>query len=219
MRDRMPSTAGAHDAGCRAVAEQSGRHHVGGRELVHADGRSADLDGDHQHGRAWPRRCQTARNRQARDTARATETEHRHAFDIGAKAYTPGNACLEARRRNAGRGDGDNRVDLGGWDPRGRERPRRGLDEQFLRAFEIGRVALGPAQRGQVPVQGHHRVARFDSGGREDRHHSLEGGIAMGEDSPRRFGRFSLQEPMRRQGAGDGQQGTLMRHGVFLPPT
>ena len=208
---------GTYDAGRRAIAEECGRHHVGRRQLIHAEGGGADLDGDQQHSRAGPRRGQTAGQRQARDAAGASEPEHRHPLDISAKAHAPGDAGLEARRRDAGRGDGDDRVDLGRGATRRRERTRRGVDEQFLRALEIGGITFGPAQGGEIPVERLHRVARFDAGRREDRRHPLEGGIAMGKNSARCRFRLGLEEPVRRQGVRDGEQGDRLRQMVFLP--
>jgi hypothetical protein len=62
---REAGLAGAHDAGRRAIAEQRRRHHVGAGELIHAEGRGADLDRHQQHGRARPRTRQAIGDRQA----------------------------------------------------------------------------------------------------------------------------------------------------------
>ena len=148
MRASPPSPL-AHDTGCRAVAEQGGRHHVGGGKLVHAEGRGADLDGHQQHRRARPGARQAAGDGEARHAAGAAQAEHRHALDIGAEAHAACDPRLEAGRGDAGRGHGDDGVDVAALAAGVGERAARRIDEERLRALEIGRVALRPAEIGQ----------------------------------------------------------------------
>ena len=80
------------------------------------------------------------------------------------------------------------------------------IDEESLRALEIGGVALRPAEIRQVPVDRLHRVARADACGLEHRRHALERGIAMGEDAARGRGSVGLEHAVRRHGMADRQQ-------------
>ena len=73
------------------------------------------------------------------------------------------------------------------------------IDEEILRPVEIGRVALGPAEVGEIPVERLHREALLDARGGEDGRHAREGGVAMGEHAARRFLCVGLQQAVRRQ--------------------
>ena len=86
------------------------------------------------------------------------------------------------------------------------ERAARRIDEEGLRALEVGGVAFRPAEIGQVPVDRLHGVARADARGLEHRRHALEGGIAMGEDPSCRRRGVGLQHAVRRHGMADRQQ-------------
>ena len=201
-----PRLAGAHDAGGSTIAEQCRRHHVGAGELVHAEGRGADLDRHHQHRRARPRARQAAGDGQPRDAAGTAQAEHRHALDIGPKAHPAGDPRFEAGRGDTSRRNGDDRIDVARLAPRHGQRARRGCDEQVLRALEIGGIALGPAEIGEVPVERLHGMAGADAGGFEDRRHPIEGGVAMTEHAPGRRGGIGLQQAVRRHGQADRNQ-------------
>ena len=114
------AVAGAQHAGRGAVAEQRGRDDVRLGQLVEPERQRAELDRDEQHDAARPRLRQPGGDREPGDAAGAAEAEDRHALDIGAKAHASGDARFEARRRDAGRRDGDDRVDVGGVEARPR---------------------------------------------------------------------------------------------------
>src|SRR5258708_15642116 len=92
---RQTTLSRAHDAGRRAIAEQSGRHHVGAGELVHAEGRGADLDGDHQHGRARPGARQAVGDGEPGHAAGAAQPEHRYALAVAAKTHAARHTALD----------------------------------------------------------------------------------------------------------------------------
>ncbi len=109
-----PTVARAQKAGRRTVAEESGRHDVG---LVSLSSERASV----QISTATRRTRLPGRPAASRDAIdrpdtppRAAETEHRNALDVVAKPHPPGDARLDARRGDAGRGDGHHGVDVAG---------------------------------------------------------------------------------------------------------
>ena len=151
-------------------------------------------------------RASRLRNGEPGYAAGAAQPEERHPLDVGAEAHAAGDAGLKARRGDAGRGHGDDGVDVARRTAGVGERAARRLDEEILCALEIGRVALRPAEIRQVPVDRLHRVALADARGLEHRSHALEGGVAMGEDAARRRRGVGLQHAMRRHGMADGEK-------------
>jgi hypothetical protein len=63
-----------------------------------------------------------------------------------AKAHAAGHPRLEAGRGDAGRGHGDDGVDVARLAAGVGERAARRIDEESLRALEVGGVALRPAE-------------------------------------------------------------------------
>ena len=137
------------------------------------------------------------RNRQARHAAGAAEAEHRNPRDVGAEAHTPRDARLEARRRDARRAHGHDRIDIAGFEVGGGECLLGGVDEQRLGALEKRRGALRPALVVEIPVERLDAVALGDSGIGENCRQFLELGKARSEMLPRCGENILLQMGVR----------------------
>jgi hypothetical protein len=107
--------------------------------------------------------CETRGDRQARNPARAAETEHRHAGYVGSETHAAEGARLEARRRNSGGTDRYNGVDVAGGEVRASQRFAGGVDEERLGAFEKSLGAFRPAAPFKIPVERFHAVTFYDS--------------------------------------------------------
>ena len=165
---------GAEHAGRAAVAEQRRRDQVRDLEVVEPEGERAQLDRDHQDVGSGPRLGEPCCDREAADAAGAAAPEHRHAQDVLAKAHAREHQRIEARRRDAGRGEGHDRVDIDASEPGLRQRRLGGLHEQRRRTVEIGLGALGPSARLEVPLERAHAVPLQDADALEDAGEALE---------------------------------------------
>ena len=113
----------------------------------------------------------------------------------GSKAHLRGHARFQARRRDAGRGHGDDHVDVARVEAGAVERRARGAYEQFAGAVEIGRRAIGPVVRRRIPFKRAHRVAPFDAGIGEDIGELGIAGEGAGIDAARERGDLRLRQP------------------------
>ena len=85
-------------------------------------------------------------------------------FTPGAKPSSPCSRAFQARRGDAGGGDGDHRAHVRGGHPGVRQRLARGLEVEGAGAFQVGLVALAPVAGLGVPLQRLDGAARLDAG-------------------------------------------------------
>ena len=208
----MPCLTGLQYARCGPIAKKRRGDDVFLAELVEPKGQGTELYGHQKHD-AGPRLRKARRDRQPGNAAGATQAEHRHALDVGAKAHAIGDARLEARSGDAGRGDGDDCVDLRSTDAGAIESPGRGVDEQLRGAIEVGAVSLRPPKRLQVPFQWAHRVAADDARVLENPRQALEVLDAICEATMRRRSGVPLFDDVGRHGGCNGKQLDRLSHG------
>src|SRR6185437_8163834 len=111
---------------------------------------------------------ETRCDRQARDAAGAAEAEHRHAADVAAESETAGDPRLQAWRRDPGRANRHDGIDVGAGELRASQRLFSRVDEQRLGAFEKGFGPLRPAAPLEIPFERFYPVALDDPGVGED---------------------------------------------------
>src|SRR5262249_12879080 len=139
----------------------------------------------------------------------------------------------EARRRDAGRGDRDDGINLVRFAICLREHAAGRRFEQIDRRIEVDLIAFGPLVEAFVPSDWHARIAPIDSGIAEDgkQAHDLRRARAERElDAPHYLG---LTELERRHGGRNAQYTSVLRdagnapslrqgprspHGNGLPP-
>ena len=144
---------GGQNAGRGAIAEQRGRHDVGLGHFIGPEGQRAQFDDHQQDLGARLGTRQPRGKRQARNPARTAKAEDRNAPHIVAKAHPVHDAGLDRGRRDAGRGDGDDGVDLARLDsglvPSADEAASR---NKCGGAVDEGLGAFGPALLGPEPA-------------------------------------------------------------------
>ena len=185
----------------RAVAD-----HVGlGGQLVHAEGRGAELDDHQQHRRARPGARQPAgdgeaRTRRRRSRGRTPARARRRrgspcgpptrASRLGVAMPVEDTVTMVSTSRRLAAGVGE----------RARSPPRR---RGRLRALEIGRVALRPALRLQIPLDRARGPAFLDAGVQENAPEPFEIAHARREDAGGMLRHNGLRQDVRGRGGGE----------------
>ena len=98
----------------------------------------------------WARASRAARPRPETPPG-AAQAEHRGALHVGAKAHGDAGARLQARRGDAGGGDGDDGVDVAAFQAGGLERPAGGRLEQRGRRPRDRRRCARASPGAEVP--------------------------------------------------------------------
>ena len=161
----MPgSSTRADDSGGGAIAEQGGGDDRRGIVAVEADRDRAGFDGDEQPARARLGGGKPRGGGEAGHAAGASQSEDRHAADVGAQPERERVARVEAGGGDPGGGDGDDPVDVAWLKARLLDRAAGDVEEQSVGSFEIDAVALRPAVILAVPVDRGDDVALVDPG-------------------------------------------------------
>ncbi len=133
--------AGGAEAGTRtlgrdqrrggAIAEQGGGHHIAPRIVAKAEGEGAELDDEIKHARTRMGLGEVHRPRQPDHAAGTAQAEDRQAFDTARQAQPLDDQSVETGGRHAGRGNGDDRVDVAGVESRPLETSQCRLSQEF----------------------------------------------------------------------------------------
>jgi hypothetical protein len=218
LNPRHAAVPGPQQARRGAVAEQRRRDEVRDLEVVEPEGQRAQLERDEEHGRSWPRLGELGRDGQAADAAGAAAAEDRHAQHVVAKAHAAEHPRVETRRRDPGRRQRHDSVDVGAGQPRLRERRRRRLDKQRLGALKICLRALGPAARIEIPIERLDAVPLLDAAGREHACEALEI-LEIGPEHRMRLGcDVALPEQVRRQRRREREEVGALGHATEYGP-
>ncbi len=187
-----------NDAG-GAVAEQRRGHEHGQARIVDAQAQRAQVDGEKQHVGPWARLGHAGGTRKAGDAAAAAEPENRQPLHVGAEAQAVHETRFETGDRQPGDGVGDDDVDVGQGKARLGHRLRGNGLQQLQRVALVGRRALLPGVRREVPRHGLDGVARVDAGVGVER---LEAGVLRIDFLGAKL-RVFLRDHVARNGGGN----------------
>jgi hypothetical protein len=157
--DHRAGPAAAHHRTGGPVAEQRGRDDVAFCRLSVAERQGAQLDDQHQHRFSRHRRRQRRGPRQTDGTAGTTEAKDRQPLDRARQPQPLEQYRVEARRRNPGGRNDDDRAELVRPDFRAVEQTPGDHLEEGNGGAQVGTVALGPGMRAIEPFGGDRRIA------------------------------------------------------------
>ena len=195
-----------HDHGCRAIREQRGRDQVALVAVLGPEREAAELDRHEQHPGRGIGECEVPGPRQTRRSARTTQSPYRGAAHILAAAERECDARIETGRRDAGRADDHDVVDVGREESAAFQCLRRGRDGESQGVHHVERVLFCERTRGLIPRDGHAQMTGRDPAVVEHPHQPGAAGIRPREQPLHEPSHLGLSHRVIGHGRAHGDQ-------------
>lgn len=203
-----------NDGGGGTVAEEAAGDEIGLREIAALKSEGGELDGDNEDA-AGGKGAQILPGVGERGSAGgAAEFGDGEAANVGAEAEVVDEIGVEGRNDDAGAGDGDEEIDIGGAKRGASESGAGGLAAEADGVLAIFGGDLAERARFDEIVDGENAVAAIDAGMVENGEHGLEAAFVDREDSAHVALHVFARQGVGRERGGDGEDGACRLRNV-----